>query len=125
MVENSANTNAELMYEAQKQMRNPSRSSRLYTTQEDKLKKSKKKILNHEQQLECMFISTLVDHDNTIRLYSHQGHSNGIFTPCSCLGFTTDYLVFAGGLRLPETSLPEEEDDGDLDLEPDADDEPV
>lgn len=34
-------------------------------------------------------------------------------------------LVFAGGLRLPETSLPEEEDDGDLDLEPDADDEPV
>lgn len=34
-------------------------------------------------------------------------------------------LVFAGGLRLLEVSLPEDDDDCDLDLEPDADDEPV
>lgn len=35
-----------------------------------------------------------------------------------------DYLDFAGGLRLLEVSLPEDEDDRDLDREPDADDEP-
>lgn len=34
-------------------------------------------------------------------------------------------LILAGGLRLLEVSLPEDEDDRDLDLEPDAEDEPV
>jgi hypothetical protein len=41
------------------------------------------------------------------------------------LGFEASYLGFAGGLRLRDVSLPEDEDDRDLDLEPDADEEPV
>jgi hypothetical protein len=35
------------------------------------------------------------------------------------------YLSFAGGLRLLEVSVPEEVEDGDLDLEPEAEEEPV
>lgn len=34
-------------------------------------------------------------------------------------------LSFAGGLRLLEVSVPEEVEDGDLDLEPEAEEEPV
>ena len=44
---------------------------------------------------------------------------------CLCLNFDSNYLVLAGGLRLLDVSLPEDEDDRDLDLEPDADEEPV
>lgn len=40
------------------------------------------------------------------------------------LVFFATSLDFAGGLRLLEVSLPEDEDDRDLDREPDADDEP-
>jgi hypothetical protein len=44
--------------------------------------------------------------------------------PIFAIEFHISYLFFAGGLRLLDVSLPEDEDDRDLDLEPDADDEP-